>query len=120
MRAWVNQRNLVQIRAIFQMLGFLGSTDRGVWATQTSEADVSSAAPADVVLHGLEESASAGGDEDSAQLADTDGELDNDAQDDLTRMGQFVEDLVVGPDEDEDVPHSRHGVQLSMMSTIKF
>ena len=116
--AQVNQHNLAQLRAIFQMPGFTGSTERGVRATETSEAP--SAAPADAVLHGLDDSTIAGGDEDTTQLADADGELNDDAQEDLRQMGQFVEDLVVGPDEDEDIPRSKHGMPLSMMSTIKF
>jgi hypothetical protein len=34
-------------------------------------------------------------------------------------MEQFVEDMAVAPDEDEDVPRGRHGVLLSMLETFR-
>jgi len=79
---------------------YSGSTECGVRASNlgaTSEPIHTD------MLHKLADSVGAGGTgfhEDARQLDDSDGGLDDDAQDELRQMGQFIEDMAVVPEVD--------------------
>jgi len=95
-RARANQIHLKRIRAIFKMPGYSGSTERGVRASNSCV----TSGPVNADTHGLADPGGSGGtsfDEDAEWLDDTDRGLDDDAQDDLGRMGQFIEDIAVAP-----------------------
>jgi len=102
------------------MPGYSGSTEQGVWEGEISEAwgpvTVDEALPTlDDSLGGVE----LGADENEAQLGGVEDGLNDDAQDELVRMGQFVEDMAAAPYDDEDVPRSRYGVLMSMMGHFR-
>jgi len=115
--ARVNQIHLAQLRAIMQMPGFSGLTERGVRA-----GGLNGMLPAEDTTRTLDDfsdSASLEAEEDGARHDAVEDELSDNAQDELVWMGQFVEDLAVAPYDNEDVPHSRHGVLLFMMDTFR-
>jgi len=98
--AWANQIHLKRIRAIFKMPGYLGSTECGMRASNSC---VTSGLVNADTLHGLADSAGVGGtsfDEDTGRLDDTDGGLNDDTQDELRWMGQFIEDIAVASEVD--------------------
>jgi len=120
-RARVNRIHLARLRAIMQLPGYSGSTDRGVRASRVGER--SGPNSADVGSSASEELGGPGGiaydvEEDPARPDAIEDELDDGAREELVRMGQFIEDIAAAPDEEE-VPRSRHGIPLSMLGSYR-
>ena len=119
-RARVNQIHLTRLRAIMQMPGYSGSTERGIRETEVSEeggpVTVDDALPAlDDSLGGIE----LGAEGDEVQLHRVEDRLNDDAQEELGQMGQFIEDMAATPYDDEDGPRSRYGVPTLMMGSFR-
>jgi hypothetical protein len=124
-RKRIDQIHLTRLMAIMTMPGYSGSTKRGIWAGLADNLVESAVIENELLRHDLEDSGNIGGvvpdaKEDETNVSSMEDKLNINALDELVRMGQFVEDIAVAPDEDEDIPRSRHGIPLSMLSTLRF